>query len=596
MTAPAERRRRLRRVGSAELAAQAVGTPDRETPPTDVLGAGNGGLELWQQAQLIADLYRRQDDLIRADITALFDRHGGADGFRGLLKDTVAAIVGQHADAASLIAAKWVNDTVPGAAVSPLVDIPRAQTDKTVDWALFAPGAEPPVERLTTAAQRLTRNAARQTITGNAKNVSGGYSWARYASPTACAFCRMLATRSVGKKAEWVGGGVYTSEAAAMSDSSFVGEIPADQLWVDDQGHEHAKYHRHCHCQPVPIPPGGSYVVPPFVKDWDEQYAEATANLDERGEPTNGLNVASEMRRLDAEKKKKRAADDQAAADRAAARKAAQKATAEAARRAPLVADLNNAKTVEEVTRAAQALHPGMLFRFSDGLDVEQLKATMFALNNMTEKYGVKVRQVLSVPDRDTVIARTVSDSASLRAGIPPSITINRKFWEDPSWFDLASRNAVARGFHYSGTGVPGYDHMIHELGHVMVDMSEMNGQRLDFYPEIALWNYWEAHYGAQYVEAARTDPLIYDKKFEEWLAANKSKYAKTNNHELLAEAFQDVETNGDNAHEMSKVLHRMIVEAAAGNPYQVGAAAQWTVSGAAVDPPRMDELIGAGA
>lgn len=122
----------------------------------------------------------------------------------------------------------------PVAAPPPPVDQLRA----SARWALLQAD---PFEALAGSAQRMVQGGARDTITLNVKREPGAR-WARYASFTACEFCRMAAIR----------GGVYRSEDAADS-----------------------QYHDHCHCMAVCVRPGDEYEPPEYVQQWDDEYAEA---------------------------------------------------------------------------------------------------------------------------------------------------------------------------------------------------------------------------------------------------------------------------------------------------------------------------------
>ena len=168
-----------------------------------------------------------------------------ADWYRQL---TPRELPGQEPGAPELIVGAATRQALAAAAEfePTVVDAPpREQLEASVRWALFAPtdlDARPVRSRLAGATQRYVSNSARQTLERNVSHE--GARWARHASANACAFCRMLATR----------GAVYSSETAAGGD----------------------KYHDDCHCLPVPIRPGDSYQPPPYVTEWDRQYAAAT--------------------------------------------------------------------------------------------------------------------------------------------------------------------------------------------------------------------------------------------------------------------------------------------------------------------------------
>lgn len=110
------------------------------------------------------------------------------------------------------------------------------------------------ISRLAGATQRYVTTAARDTITENADRE--GVRWARHAQPTACAFCRLLATR----------GPDYLTEESAQ----FVG---ADRTRGARSKGE--LYHDDCGCEPVPVRAGDSYEPPDYVEGWIAQYDDA---------------------------------------------------------------------------------------------------------------------------------------------------------------------------------------------------------------------------------------------------------------------------------------------------------------------------------
>lgn len=117
--------------------------------------------------------------------------------------------------------------------------------------------------------ERAEIQAGRSTIALNAAREGGR--WARYASGTACGFCRILATR----------GAVYREASEA------------------------ARGHDHCRCRVVPQRPGTKLELDPRVKTWTEDYQAArAAGLTKPGEiarfmdnaPTGQATLAKEAR------------------------------------------------------------------------------------------------------------------------------------------------------------------------------------------------------------------------------------------------------------------------------------------------------------
>ena len=102
--------------------------------------------------------------------------------------------IGAHQLAADVSAALFEEDfpaiTVPAVTAAPPA---VAQLKESALWALGADG-DKGLNRLQGTLQRTVLNGARQTTVANAQ--ANGMRWIRVAKPTACAFCRMLATRT----------------------------------------------------------------------------------------------------------------------------------------------------------------------------------------------------------------------------------------------------------------------------------------------------------------------------------------------------------------------------------------------------------------
>lgn len=215
-----------------------------------------------------------------AQLVDLFNTYSAEPGFVGLLHGTVPEIVGQHAQAAATVAAQWYDELAPDLPfqAQPVADIPAVRIAKSIDWALRAPGPESlqpepsgsglttltqapdtatTLSRLSGSAKRMVYDAGRDTITENA--ASEGVRWARYAQPDACAFCRVLATRS--------GDALYMSEHSATFVVGRGGKARGSRKLGD-------KYHDHCRCLPYAIRVG-DFEPPDYTAKWQKQYEDA---------------------------------------------------------------------------------------------------------------------------------------------------------------------------------------------------------------------------------------------------------------------------------------------------------------------------------
>lgn len=105
---------------------------------------------------------------------------------------------------ATLFETDFPDLTLPVVTADPL---PTAQLKSSAQWALGADGVKA-LDRLQATLQRAVFDGDRQTTVANAYN--NGMRWVRIARPNACAFCRMLASRST------VSDDLYRSEEAAL--------------------------------------------------------------------------------------------------------------------------------------------------------------------------------------------------------------------------------------------------------------------------------------------------------------------------------------------------------------------------------------------
>ncbi|MFD4294145.1 hypothetical protein ACFWQG_13085 [Rhodococcus sp. NPDC058532] len=194
-----------------------------------------------------------------------------------------------YVTAATQLSAQWYDEQLPDSTFrAATAALPQAaELAASATWAAgpaFAAASGTatsvsPADLLTGSLQRRIYNGSRETVAMNADREEGA-TWARYASASACAFCRMLATR----------GEVYSSKAAATrvvgrgkdASTNFdprTGKRKSggQAKGVRTRGAQKAgdKYHDHCHCMAVPVRPGDSYAPPSYVDEWQQQYLDA---------------------------------------------------------------------------------------------------------------------------------------------------------------------------------------------------------------------------------------------------------------------------------------------------------------------------------
>lgn len=196
----------------------AVSAPERQYLLDQVGRLAQSDLDrMWQQATQLADV-----DFFTYVVQAFPD------------------LVDPYHQAAGQLAANWFEDSLPASPyIAKVVDpLPVERITSSVQWALGGDGIVGK-DRLSGTLQRAVFDGARQTTVLNARATNTN--WARYASATACAFCRLLATRG------------------------------ADYRGEDTAG---TKVHDHCSCIPVEDRTN-DYQPPDYVEQWQAEYVAA---------------------------------------------------------------------------------------------------------------------------------------------------------------------------------------------------------------------------------------------------------------------------------------------------------------------------------
>lgn len=189
---------------------------------------------------------------------------------------TLLPLIGnEYADALGASSADWYEDLrwdAVGASrpfTARIADVPEdGQYRALIGWALQPlinednPTAT--LSRLSGGAQRLIRQTERQTIIENANTDPLTVKHARTASPGACAFCAMLASR----------GGVYNDESVRF------------------------RAHDNCRCMSVPVFPEETLERPTFYADWDAAYEQARNKVRAETGKADTKAILAEMRRI----------------------------------------------------------------------------------------------------------------------------------------------------------------------------------------------------------------------------------------------------------------------------------------------------------
>ncbi|NIL86524.1 hypothetical protein RhoFasGS6_03928 [Rhodococcus fascians] len=216
---------------------------------------------------------------------SIYDQTGDAIAIRDALLSSFPDLLVPYEAAAAEITADFYDGLSPRSRfrAQPSDTSKVSALESSVRWAmspLFTPGSDTsPLSLLTGVAQRSVFNASRRTMVANAE-AEQGTTYARYASKTACEFCRLLATR----------GAVYASEHAATRVAGRGKEVTTNfrpdgrkkrggqAKGVRVRGNQKAgkSFHDNCKCLAVAVRPGQKYEPPSYVDQWEEQYIEAS--------------------------------------------------------------------------------------------------------------------------------------------------------------------------------------------------------------------------------------------------------------------------------------------------------------------------------
>lgn len=307
------------------------------TTPVDAaaLTVATGTTGLAAHAAALQTVLADLSTLSVQQLVAFFQQYQHAPNFQQILADAFPQIILPHANAAATVTAQWYDELQPKSkyTASPSVNLPQARLDGTLGWALYAPSARPqalaepkgdlsqPVSpdvtlsRLAGSTKRMVYDASRDTVVTNAQQQ--GIRWARVAQPDACAFCRMLATKTGSSRALYTSRGVkfdpesgehyltvagrspsltvgdrrmiaagsdtrddlltrrstYSSAREAKKAGKQVGDARVGALRGTQELGE--KYHDHCRCTAVPVPDGEAYQAPEYTAQWSQDYKDA---------------------------------------------------------------------------------------------------------------------------------------------------------------------------------------------------------------------------------------------------------------------------------------------------------------------------------
>lgn len=235
------------------------------------------GRDIDEYRRLLEELNR----IAQEDLAALLRRlrHDDPEELYAALNAGVPEIVGAYQAMAADSAAVFYENTGQAvfdvAAVRAASQVNRQALGSAIRWAVFSPASKNVAGRLAGVIQKHVMSGSRSYILEQQEFQERG--WWRHAQPGACAFCRMLATRSV---RDW---GMYGSASAA--DAAGGGKHSRNKKKPDGY-----QFHDHCRCVPVLA---SEYEIPSYVEKWDDEY-EAAANV--VGNRSDFTSILSQMR------------------------------------------------------------------------------------------------------------------------------------------------------------------------------------------------------------------------------------------------------------------------------------------------------------
>jgi hypothetical protein len=302
------------------------------------VGAAAGTTGLAAHAAALQTVLADLSTLTLSQLVEFFHKYSSRPDFADLLKAALPQIVLPHANASATVTAQWYNELDPSSsfAATPVVNLSQGRMDGTLGWALYAPTgyttpfgeddstvgigpdfvsapilptADETLSRLAGSTKRMVYDASRDTVVTNAQQQ--GVRWARVAQPNACAFCRMLATKSGSSRALYTGRGVQVDPETGDNYLAVVGRSPS--LSASDRKQRAAglattdellsrradygsvgtlrgsqelgeKYHDHCRCTAVPVPDGQVYEAPDYTAQWSQDYKDAVKSAKASGQ------------------------------------------------------------------------------------------------------------------------------------------------------------------------------------------------------------------------------------------------------------------------------------------------------------------------
>lgn len=218
-------------------------------------------------------------------------------------------------------------------------------------------------------------------------------------------------------------------------------------------------------------------------------------------------------------------------------------------------------RTASSPTAVGQALQQhigqrGTVAGFTDAMDLQRSRDVAETIARLMDKHPDVNASVKIAPLKGDVAQATARKAKN---GSPTDLTmvINTPQMMPGAVNDIG-RPATSGYFHVHDPGTTDLMTYVvtHEFGHLL-DFHSRSGKRA--FNATRIRNTEMKRAGITPPTAG--GPPSSTPESDAWIAANISRYGQTNYMEMAAEAYADVEVNGDNALPLSKVIHQALLD-----------------------------------
>ncbi|MEV6325030.1 hypothetical protein AB0M45_28200 [Nocardia sp. NPDC051787] len=212
----------------------------------------------------------------------------------------------------------------------------------------------------------------------------------------------------------------------------------------------------------------------------------------------------------------------------------------------------------EQIARELTERHGIEVYGFGmPGVDTGAVREIVTALDEMLAKYPHTRILSVEIGDVEGGIARAFEDRLPYTDIKATRIAFSKKYATDLARLSEDVSDAVRRGYFLPRSEGPVYSAIVHEFGHALTyaGRSDAVGRADSHLFDYYLRTYGNEHSGGDVTESYRN--------WRDQLSGYSFWKGDFHPIEALAEAFADVELNGDRASEPAQVLHKLLVDTA---------------------------------